>query len=1283
LGVGGSILTLTSDLGAAVELHREGDGTVRFNKPPRTARALTQPTFDVPEEPVKPTARHFSVIQVLAPLALGLAICVATGSLYFLLFSLLSPVMLGANAYSDRRSGRREYAKQHEAYDTTVTTLKGLVAGAVHQQELDLRATWPDPATIAATASGPTQRLWERRRADVDFLVARVGLGDRRADINFTGRTAAQWPEPIVRQVPITVSLKDAGVLGVAGPRALALSFTRGLCIQLATLQSPSDLRMVFVSSGETDGWDWIKWLPHVTDRSAPARARAIAVTDTQRKQRLEGLQREVEARVAKREQRFNDEQQARATTLLVLDDITALRTDPTVAYLLREGPSVGVLALCVARDHAGLPAEASVTIEVFTPEVGPATLTLRAPEGEISGVLPDGVSDDNATEVARALAPLFEVESAAAEAAATALPDPPLDEFEVLGLNRPTADDISERWTASASTTSLRARIGALAQGPFDIDLPLDGPHALIAGTTGSGKSEFLQTLVASLALETPPSALNFLLVDFKGRSAFRDCERLPHTLGVISNLDGRLVERALDSIQAELRWRQLRFDEVNAKDYTEYARFGGDGRPAIPRLAVIIDELKEVADAYSDAVTRLNQAARLGRSLGVHLILATQKPSSVAGLADLRGNTDLRMCLRVVEDGDSRDLVGVPDAANIAREHVGRGIIRTSDGRRVTFQTGYLGGAPPAAAAAGEPLTVQPFDLATAGEPKPRRVQPVVTADDGGRATELELLVDAIRDAEASAPSPAPRMPWLPPLPPLLVRDDARVARAADAVGPRFALGLTDVPSQQRQDPLIVDFDDLGHMLVIGPPRSGRTTTLRSLAGIIAAQAPPDDVHVYVLDFRRRGLVDLEQLPHCGAVIGADEPDRLERLLGFLEGEVERRSVAMQGASSLAEQRNRAAPGEALPYIVVMCDDYDAFAERFAFEDGGRLVDRFMALLGSGVGYGIHFVITGDRRVTPTRLGSGIEARLFLRPVDRDDQLSLGIKSALDPETPPGRGYWYRGPAETQVCLLDSAPGGESQVAAISQLASAANTRVGPSTRLPVAIRALPNNISLRELGPRRTSGARPGALAVGVGGIDGGVIDIDLVASGSLFSVVGPRGAGRSTALMTILAGLNAMDVPPYVVALAPRPSPLRSAGLSGAAGTTLTDAETMGPALADALEREGPVAVLIDDAELLVDSAASARLDRVIRAAPDNGWVVVMAGTTSDLSRRFSGWSYDVRQSRTGIILQPTSSADGELLDVRLPRSTGSGRQPPPGRGILAVRGEWMMVHVATP
>ena len=608
--------------------------------------------------------------------------------------------------------------------------------------------------------------------------------------------------------------------------------------------------------------------------------------------------------------------------------------------------------------------------------------------------------------------------------------------------------------------------------------------------------------------------------------------------------------------------------------------------------------------------------------------------------------------------------------------------------------FQAAYLGD--PMADSRQEPkvrTAVHPFEAATVGDALFTPGRSMLTAGEAQprMPTKLQVLVEAVCKAAEELALPASRRPWLPPLPTVLTITDPRLdLRHTGGPAAAYPMGLLDLPAQQRQEPLRFDFDQLSHVLVTGRTRSGRTATLRTLAGVVAVRSSPVDVHLYGLEFRRRSLADLELLPHCGAVTGVDDPDRMQRLLDFLQAEIERRGRLMGACGSLHEHREITRPAEQLPYVVVLCDNYESFYERFSFEDGGRLVERFDWLLREGPARGIHFVVTTDQRATLHRLASVIDAQLVLRPNEQEAKTALRLQGRSPmPEMPPGRGIWGPGPHEVQVALLADSLAGEGQVSALAGIATKAISaaRNIPIERLPTRVGALPTSMTTdqAEAQRRRPRLAGTAVATFAVGGLDVTPMDVDLAAAGYTFTVVGPRGSGRSTALLSAVTSLlrtpgNAVR---HVVAVAPRRSPLRQLAGSDRV-TVLPETQTLSTDVAAALSVvPGPSILVIDDAEMLLDNPVGMQLDQFVRRASDDDRIVLIGGTTIDLLRRFSGWTFEARQSRSGMVLQPASASEGEILDLRLPRSTGAQEQPPPGRGVLAVRGRWVAAQVVLP
>jgi len=1272
LRVGRSTLTVAAPLAPRAPLEPTGDGRLSFNRPPRLRSPHRPAQVVVPAPPKAPDRTPLPLLAVLAPLVLGIVMWRVTGSTTFLLFTLLSPVLVVGGFITDRHTGRRSSRASRALWRAQREVAERTLADAVRDDEVTRRINHPDAAQAIAAATGPGLRLWERRRSDDDLLDLRLGLADQPARVEAegdldAGRTAA-------RAVPVVVPLASTGVLGIAGPRDRALGLARWVVAQSAVWHSPRDLTIVVLASPATAAdWEWAGALPHCVPHDGQACRALLGLSTRQSGARVRELTGLLEQR--QRSKALISNAPVRRV-LLVVDGARALRNVPGLAHLLAEGPAVGIHGVCVESDVRLLPEACSATAVLGAG----ADLELRqAGQSAPTAAVADLLSAPRARLVARALAPLrddtrdrhggADLPTAARWTEAVGV---------TLAGGEPDVEQVLARWGASDGG-STRVVLGQGSDGVLAVDLSDDGPHALVAGTTGSGKSELLQTLLASLALANRPDELTFVLVDYKGGAAFGPCARLPHTVGLVTDLDGSLVERALASLTAELSRREAVLRSWGAKDVEDYRRLLpaaprhlGAAPPAtpppLPRLVLVVDEFASLAEELPDFVGGLVGIAMRGRSLGVHLVLATQRPEGVVS-ADIRANTNLRICLAVTRESESRDVLDSPVAAAISRTTPGRGYVRTGHSTLSAFQAGRVGGRRPVEGAAVVAPTVEVLPASELGDPLPRAAPDGEAA--GEPVTDLSLLVGACAAAAVRLALPKQPSQWLEPLPGVVLIDD--LPRGDDPLAgtagrvPPLAYGLVDVPAEQRQMPLFLDLDRSSHLMVIGSPRAGRTTALRAIAAAVAAAASADDVHLYALDLGGGGLAALSALPHTGAVVTPDQPDRVDRLVTWLGAEVVRRQqmLAQEGCSGLQEQRSRFAPGDRLPHLLVLLDRWEAFLFAYQDLDAGRLVDLVLRLVREGPSVGLHLVMTADRTGVVGRIGSLVEERLLLRLADRGDYAALGVPSRSVPnELPAGRGWSLRGaPLVAQVALLDPDPAGPAQAAALR----GQGARLGPAARPPRRFHSLPSAVRREDLPPP----VERGALVLGVGGDELGAVGLEGAAIRGGVLVAGPPGSGRSTALLTFAAALSPLGLP--VVAVAPRPSPLRE--LPGCVSD---------PGAAGLLETrlgDGPVVLLVDDAELVLDSRLAPVLERAVRRARDAGTVVIAAGTTDELLACFRGFVVDLRRSRTGLLLSPQSAADGDLLGVRLSRATGG--DVIPGRALLAVRGQVRPLQIALP
>lgn len=1281
LRAGDTVLERASGSLATLRVRPAADGPgAEVNRPPRLLPAVRPQRFTRPTEPKEPARRAIPWLAVLAPVVIAVPMAFFFQP-YFLLFAAMSPLMALANWFSERRGGRATYRTEHAAWAVEDARVLGLVAQARTDERAARRDALADPALGLLTALGPGTRLWERRRRDDDHLRLRVGLGALPSTVEVISGPVAQSPAgqspagPLA-DVPVAVDLRRLGVVGIAGDTEVTAALGRWLVAQTALLHSPRDVRLVVLAGGGVGGdWSWTRWLPHLRSDTADGLPSLVGTDAATIGRRIAELTALIDRRRATTGSGLAVTQPPPAPdVVVVLDGARRLRGLPGVPGLLSEGPAVGVHVLCLEDDVRALPPECAGVVEC-----GPRRVTVRESRADaVPDVVPDLVEPAWALRVARALAPLRD---ATPDDEQAGLPSARL--LDLLGLDPVTPEAVLAGWSAGGTTDVV---LGAGFDGPLRVDLRRDGPHALVAGTTGSGKSELLQTLVASLALANRPDELTFVLVDYKGGSAFKDCARLPHTVGLVTDLDAHLVQRALASLGAELKRREHLLAVAGAKDLEDYVALGAT--PALPRLVLVIDEFAGLVGELPDFVKGLVGIAQRGRSLGLHLVLATQRPSGVVS-PEIRANTALRISLRVTDDAESRDVVDAPDAARIPRTTPGRGYVRTGHSVLLPFQAGRVGGrrpggAPPGGAPAGSrgpgpaaQAWVLPFERAGLPAPARRGTDPPTTDEAG---TDLSDLVSAVRSAAARLGVATQPSPWLPALPDAVLLDDL-----PPAAGGAVAWALEDRPAAQAQVAATFAPGADGHLYVVGAPRSGRSTALRTLVAALARSLPPTDLHVHAIDCGSGALLALDALPHTGVVAVRTAPDRVDRLLRRLTDEVTHRQqvLAAGGYADVGEQRAAEPADRRLPYVVLALDRWEGFVPALGELDGGRLTDAVLLLLREGASVGVHLLVSGDRSLLSGRMATLVERRLVLRLADRTDYALAGIAVRDVPETmPDGRGLWSADGAEVQVALLPGDPSGQGQAQALAALAA---TLPGvpadaPAAHVPFRLGLLPAEVPAAQVWPAFDVAAAdaPGGARWVPLGIGGDALDLHgLDLSGTAVAVVaGPARSGRTAALRFAVAA--AVRRGSRVLAVCPRGGPLADA-VAAASGVVV--GESSPDAFADAL-RALPAGslVAVDDAELLRESPLVPVLTALMRQAREKGWGVLVAGETSQLASGLSGWVADARRGRQGLLLSPQTLLDGEAVGARLARSALVASVHP-GRGLLVAPGaEPLVVQV---
>ncbi len=1212
-----------------------------FHRAPRRLAAEPDDRVHPPTLPGPPAdPPGLSWIMLVAPLPPALLMAVLFHP-RFALFAAFGPVLTAARWLEGRRTHRAGARRSAAASAAAIATFTNDVievrrAVAAHRRTLD-----PSPSDVRRRARTLDPRLWERRPRHDDFACVAIGYGTApwQPDLTGSGRLDDELRSVADRlaglpSVPIRADLRT-GPLGIVGPRTDTLAVARAVISALGVLSSPDDLPLSLVTSPERAAdWDWLKWLPHL-GRPRRVASSAAAVDD-------------LVASLAIPDEpghHLGSEVVASPLPTVVVDGIDELhrRGSP-----LRRALSDSTVAGIVVGDTLDrLPASCRWILEL-----GDAEATFHDLDARTSTpVTPTGTSVELATDTARALAWLTDPDAPAASGGA--LPDRVLVPELFDGVS---AADVARRWAAGGPDPDPVVPIGVAESGPLVVDLATDGPHALLAGTTGAGKSEFLRSFVIGLAANHSTETLNVVLVDYKGGGAFDACADLPHTVAIVTDLDDHLGERALRSLQAELRHRELRFREAGAHDLHAFRAAG----QVMPRLVVVVDEFATLAAELPEFLDALVDIAQRGRSLGIHLVLATQRPAGVLD-GKIRANTNLRISLRVQDENDALDVVGVTAPAHLGRRDVGRGYARLAASEVVAFQSAWSGGRSSAAGLEGaDPFTlladIAPADTGAAAAPD--RDDDIATTP-----VDLERMVAAVMEAHRATGHATPRRPWLPALPttlPLPAEEaaaphptaaDPGVAHLGTTETSGVVIGLRDLPHEQRRD--VVRFDpELGHALVYGVDGATTANTLATVGLRLAATNSADELHLHVVDDASRRLAGLGALPHTGAVVSADDDDMVRRLIDLLGRRLdERRAEAARGAAAASR-----------PRIVLLVEGLGAWFEQATESGRADAIAAVQQLLRDGPALGLTVVGSARHdRAIPVRILNQIQTKFVHRLADPAGLATFGLRPR---ELPLLSEHQVIDAATGDVGTMISVPDLSGTVAAI---AAATPT----PARRPDQVRVLGTTVTLDELETAARLDGRRVVCPVGLSPDD--VSTVELVID-PMAVVVGAPGSGRTSTLGLLLDRVAAAGVDPSrCLLVADDDSPLVGLARQRFGDEIVT---VLAPdADPDALGEGAGRVIVVDDVDRVGTKLGAAV--EAVAAESASGCFVLAAGRAEDLTSMMA-WTKVFRTARAGVLLQPRPS-DGDVFRVVLPFRTP--QVFPTGRAAVLVNGVVQMCQLA--
>ncbi|MGN8244445.1 FtsK/SpoIIIE domain-containing protein [Cellulomonas soli] len=1253
-----------------------GGAVVAFNRPPLVVPRYAEKTVEAPAPPEPAKPQRFPWLAMLAPALLGVGMYAMTQNVLTLAFVGLSPLLM-LGSWLDRRTGeRRRVQKQAEKFRTDLTLLAEQVR-TDHTDEVATRLVeHPSTAEVVDAALTLSPLLWCRRPDDDDFLSLRLGTGTdaSRTTVRLPARGQADgqmWADleetvtglRDVQGVPLVAGLREVGGIGIAGAPLEAAAVARSLVAQLVCLHSPAEVVVAGVASARSaQSWRWLTWLPHTASAHSPLTHHLGDNPTT-----CAAVVGQLEELVAARRD-HRGASTLPAVVLVVEDDAPVERG--RLVRLAEEGPERGVHVIWCAARQPRLPAACRAFLVCHDGGVRGGSVPDRTwrdvtaePVDEettgrlglhLTGVVDAGAPVEDETDLPRAVGYL-----------ALAGPEVAEDPGAVIERWRETGSIVDRHGPPAPRRTdaTLRAVIGQGVGGEFVLDLRSQGPHALVGGTTGSGKSEFLQAWVLGMAAAHSPDRVTFLFVDYKGGAAFADCVGLPHCVGLVTDLSPHLVRRALTSLRAELRHREQLLHRKKAKDLLTLERSGDPETP--PALVIVVDEFAALVSEVPEFVDGVVDVAQRGRSLGLHLVLATQRPAGVIK-DNLRANTNLRVALRTADEHDSTDVLGSPMSAHFDPGVPGRGAVRTGPGRIALFQTAYAGGRSGAATADGN---VEIESLAFG--PGERWTLPTTQADDSAEdgPTDISRVVRTVALAARTAGIRPPRRPWLPDL--AAVYDLADLPVADDTELP---LGVVDLPEDQRQAPFTYRPDD-GALALFGTGGSGTSTALRTLAvGAGQACAAGFPVQVYGLDLGAGGLAMLDSLPHVGSVVEGTDVERVTRLLRTLLATVEERSAryAQVRAGSITQYRTLAAQPQE-PRILLLLDGLSAFRDAWESEPGrSATFAAFRRIVSEGRPLGVHVVMAAERPgALPTALAGSVPRRIVLRQADDNAYGVLDVPTdVLSAASPPGRAV----PAGTSHELQLAVPGGTSDPAEQGSWIEglAGRLRAAGVTDAP-AVRRLPSFVTLSSL-----PASADGLPVLGVA--DDTLAPLGFEPRGT-FLVAGLPGSGRTTVLASIATSLRRYAPQGRLYYVGNRRSPVHAAPVWTETAVSAEDAAALArrllPELAEPATGDLGIVLVIESITDLLGGPAEQALAEAVKTARRNDHLVVAESETSTWG---SAWPLvaEVRNGRRGLVLQPDHLDGDSLFRTPFPRMARA--EFPPGRGVVVESGRIRRVQV---
>ncbi|MGT2930054.1 type VII secretion protein EssC [Streptococcus dentasini] len=1018
--VSGAVKNVTL-LEVAVSAYHYYEDYPDYHRSPRLVYRSNEDRMTVNAPPQEPNKPRNELLRMLVPplVMIGVVILISVfqpRGLYILMsvaMSIVTAIFSVQNYFRNKREYKQSLADRISAYHAYLADKSIQLTELAQEQRFGQFYHYPDLVQLDQLAQEYSHRIYEKTPQDFDFLYYRLGLGEvptsYRLEYSQQERSGVKDPLEMegfalyeshkkLDDMPVLANLKN-GPVGYVGERSLVLEQLQLLVHQLAVFHSYHDVQFItIIPEAEKDQWQWLRWLPHATLQDV--NVRGFIYNERTRDQILNRLMETLRQRQLKQKEAGSNQELIHLPHYVVLVTDDTLITDHVIMEFFAGDPTdLGCSLIFVQDIMRSLSENVQTVIRLKDQTTG----ELIMEEGELKNhefALDHFPKDYDKEQITRRLAPLKHLKTlkSAIPDAVTFLEMYQVDRVEELG--------IFERWQSHSPHQSMAVSLGLRGSEDYvnlDLHERAHGPHGLIAGTTGSGKSELIQSYILSLAVNFHPHDVAFLLIDYKGGGMANLFKDLPHVLGTITNLDGNQSKRAMASIEAENKRRQRLFADAGVNHIHAYQKKYKQGEVSepLPHLIIISDEFAELKNEQPDFITELVSTARIGRSLGVNLILATQKPAGVVN-DQIWSNSNFRIALKVADKADSQEMLHTPDAATI--NQAGRAYLQVGNNEVYElFQSAWSGAdyQPDKEDQGIEDHTVSVINELGQYEALNQDLSGLDEATDIREVpTELEVVVNHIQRLTQERKIAQLSQPWLPPLKERIYLEDLHeeLHSAYDAF-----LGIVDIPDEQAQRVAVYNPVSQGNLLLLSQPGMGKSTFLQTLTMSLATHHTPEEIHFYLLDFGTNGLLPLRNLPHVADLITADDDEKISKFVVRMEELVAERKAFLkkQGAANSNMYREM---GHVYPQVLIVFDNYDGAKDDPHYED----IDRTIQMLArDGGAIGITVIMTAGR-MSSLRGGMMVtmRERLVLKLTDVSESRTFVGHHTYTLDTIPGRG-------------------------------------------------------------------------------------------------------------------------------------------------------------------------------------------------------------------------------------------------------------------------------------